>query len=320
MIERVRGVSLSAGASAVFLSLLLVAAQGPSAAVEEPSGPGTPERIEIGEIENAFRLSPRLYSGGDPREERDWKALEGLGIRTIISVDGAAPDVEAARKVGLRYVHLPIGYDGVPREQAVRLVAALRSLPGPVYVHCHHGKHRGPAAAAVCGLASEDWTRDQALAWMTQAGTSADYRGLYASVREFLPPTVEELERAGRDLPERSETPALVDLMVRLDERWDRLKEARKSGFPATADRPEDDPAHEALQVLELFREATRLDESRARGDSFLREAAEAERRAGELRDALDQPPTGSTPDEREAAFAAVARSCASCHARSRDN
>lgn len=320
MIERVRSVSPAAGASAFLLAFLLAAARGPFAAVEEPSGPRTPERIEIGGIENAFRLSPRLYSGGDPRDERDFNILRELGVRTIISVDGAAPDVEAARKVGLRYVHLPIGYDGVPREQAVRLVAALQSLPGPVYVHCHHGKHRGPAAVAVCGLASENWTREQALAWMTQAGASADYRGLYASVREFLPPTVEELKRAGRDLPERAETPALVDLMVRLDERWDRLKEARKSGFPASTDRPEDEPAHEALQVLELFREAARLDESRARGDDFLREVAEADRRAGDLRDALAKAPTGSTPDEREAAFAAVARSCASCHARSRDN
>ena len=106
--------------------------------------PGTPERLEIRGIENTFRLSPRLYSGGDPHGVEALAALKELGVRTIISVDGATPDVETARKLGLRYVHLPIGYDGVPREQAVRLVQAVKTLPGPVYVHCHHGKHRGP--------------------------------------------------------------------------------------------------------------------------------------------------------------------------------
>ena len=29
------------------------------------------------------------------------------------------------------------------------LARAARTLPGPIFVHCHHGMHRGPAAAAV---------------------------------------------------------------------------------------------------------------------------------------------------------------------------
>ena len=91
-------------------------------------GPGA---ADIRGIENVFRLSPRLYSGGDPHGAEAFAALKALGIKTIISVDGATPDVEAARKLGLRYVHLPIGYDGVPREQAVRIVKAVKTLPGP---------------------------------------------------------------------------------------------------------------------------------------------------------------------------------------------
>ena len=198
---------------------------------KEPRPPAVPERLVIPGVENAYRLSPRLYSGGDPHGAEALAALKELGIRTLISVDGATPDVEAARKLGLRYVHLPIGYDGVPREQAVKLVKAMKTLPGPVYVHCHHGKHRGPAAAAVCGLATEGWTEEQALAWMERAGTSPDYRGLYTSAREFVRPSAEELERAGTELPERAKVPALAELMVQVDERWDHLKAVQKSGF-----------------------------------------------------------------------------------------
>ena len=75
----------------------------------------TPERLVAPGIENAFRLSPRLYSGGEPQGEGAFKALKALGVKTIISVDGARPDVETARKFGIRYVHLPVGYHGVPR-------------------------------------------------------------------------------------------------------------------------------------------------------------------------------------------------------------
>ena len=45
----------------------------------------------------------------------------------------------------------PIGYDGVPREQALRMIKAVQVAKGPVYFHCHHGKHRGPAGADAGG-------------------------------------------------------------------------------------------------------------------------------------------------------------------------
>jgi prepilin-type N-terminal cleavage/methylation domain-containing protein len=282
-----------------------------------------PERVEIPGTENTYRLSPRLYSGGEPRGAETFSALKELGIKTVISVDGATPDVEAARKLGLRYVHLPIGYDGIPREQAVRIIQAIRLLPGPVYVHCHHGKHRGPAAAAVCGLATEGWTKEQALAWMKQAGTSPDYRGLFTSAREFVPPTAEELERAGTEFPERTKVPALVEMMVQVDERWDHLRAVQKAGFRTPPDQPDLDPQHEALQLAEQFREASRLAEVRAKGEDFWRTMEGAERLATSLHEALREYGKAPSPDSQkgvEAAFVAVAKSCSSCHARYRDN
>src|SRR5262249_53233573 len=157
---------------------------------------------EIRGIENAFRLSPRLYSGGQSGPE-SFAALRDLGIKTIVSVDGSQPDVEAARRVGLRYVHLPVGYDGIPRDRAVRIIKATRALPRPVFVHCHHGKHRGPTAAALCGVASEGWSKGQALAWLKAAGTSPDYHDLFATVDRFTPPSADELTEAGDAFPER---------------------------------------------------------------------------------------------------------------------
>jgi protein tyrosine phosphatase (PTP) superfamily phosphohydrolase (DUF442 family) len=309
-------------AAAVLAVAAVFLAAGPAGAPgEEPPAAETPAPIEIPGVENAFRLSPRLYSGGDPGAAGALEALKELGVRTIVSVDGAAPDVEAARALGIRYVHLPIGYDGVPRDQAVRLARVVRDLPGPVYVHCHHGKHRGPAAAAVCAVASEGWSAGEAVAWMERAGASRDYGGLYESVGRFVPPTPEDLEKSG-DLPERAEVPALVDLMVRLDGRWDRLKAARASGFRAVPDAPDGDPAHEALQVLELLREAARLHDARFEEETFRRDLADAERRAADLHEALKARPSPAEPgrpDPAEAAFAAVAKSCTGCHARSRD-
>jgi hypothetical protein len=111
-------------------------------------------------------------------------------------------------------------------------------------------KHRGPTAAAVCGIATEGWPKEHALAWLKEAGTSPDYRGLFTSAREFVPPSAEELKKVGKELPERSKVPALVEMMVQVDERWDRLKAVQKAGFKASPKDLDIDPPHEALRLM----------------------------------------------------------------------
>ena len=122
----------------------------------EPAPPVVPpakiQPVEATSIHNVFRVSDRIYSGSSPDGEAGFAELEQLGVKTIISVDGAKPDVESARKHGLIYVHLPFGYDGIPREKLVALAQAADMLSGPFYIHCHHGKHRGPAAVAAIQL------------------------------------------------------------------------------------------------------------------------------------------------------------------------
>jgi hypothetical protein len=158
---------------------------------------------------------------------------------------------------------------------------------------------------------------------MKIAGTSPNYRGLYASARGFVPPTAEELERVGKELPERAKVPALVEMMVQVDERWDRMKAVEKAGFKSPADQPDLDPPHEALQLAELFRELVRLPETKGRGRAFLAAAEAAERDATSLEAALragGKGPAAETRKAAESAFVAVGKSCTSCHARHRDN
>src|SRR5262245_19282512 len=185
-----------------------------------------------------------------------------MDVRTVISVDGARPDVELARKHGLRYVHLPIGYDGVPQAQALRIARAVRDLPGPVYLHCHHGRHRGPAAAAVALLCLEQTCSvEAALAFLKRAGTDSRYVGLYAAPKALRRPTAAELDRVPAEFPEVAEVTALAHLMVEVDARRERLREVRKAGWQPPRGHPDLDPAHEALQLAEQYREAGRLPE-----------------------------------------------------------
>ena len=67
-------------------------------------------------LSNVVAFHDGFYSGSAPAGDAGFDSLSSLGIKTILSVDGAMPDVELADKYGMRYVHLPIGYDGFDDE------------------------------------------------------------------------------------------------------------------------------------------------------------------------------------------------------------
>jgi len=287
------------------------------------SHPALPERVQAIGIENLYRLSPRLYSGAQPEGKAGFTSLNRLGIKTIISVDGARPDIEEAHRLGMRYAHLPFGYDGPPRERCVQLVKAIQFLPGAVFVHCHHGKHRGPTVASICGVSCEGWNRDQAVAWLKQVGTSPDYRGLYEAVECFIPPSTDEL--AGvlpADLPERARVPGLVEAMVDIDKHWDNLKAIQKAGFRTPPGSPDVDSPHEALMLVEQFREALRQGKAKSRGEEFTRLLDASHRDSTTLETALRELRGGTTPTALanvEDTFRRVGRRCSACHAKFRD-
>jgi protein tyrosine phosphatase (PTP) superfamily phosphohydrolase (DUF442 family) len=307
----------------LFLVVLLTLATGCPAGGPSPppsSPPPQPDtaQIEAPGLDNVFRITDRLYSGSAPEGDAGFQSLDQLGVKTVISVDGARPDVERAHSFGMRYVHLPFGYDGVPEDQALRLAKAVRDLPGPVYLHCHHGKHRGPAAAAVVHLCLDrQCPVETALAEMRRAGTDPRYTGLYDAPRTLHRPTPEELDCLPADFPEVAEVPALAQVMVEVDGRWGNLKQARSAGWKSPAGHPDVDPPHEALQLVEQFREATRLAEVKKRPEEFRHRLADAGAAAAALEDVLRQEAVDvSAADE---AFSKAEAACAACHARYRD-
>lgn len=263
-------------------------------------------------IENFYQLSGKIFSGSSPEGDAAFADLQARGIKTIITVDGAKPDVEAARRHGIRYVHLPFGYDGVPTNQAIRLVKAAETLPGPIFVHCHHGLHRGPAGAAVICMGMEGWTPEEAVSWLRLAGTATNYPGLYKTVGAFHPPSAEALKAVPEDFPETSPVPPLADIMVQIDERFDHLKLIKKAGYRPPASNPDLDPAHEALLLDELFKELARSPIAEKRGADFQGKLARAEQEAGELHASLMLVPTADL--KADASFQRLNDTCAACH------
>ncbi|MFT3878999.1 MAG: hypothetical protein QM703_04985 [Gemmatales bacterium] len=271
-------------------------------------------------LHNVFRVTDKLLSGSVPEGDLGFQTLRKLGVKTIITVDGAKPEVERAKKFGMRYVHLPIGYDGVPANQGLRLAKAVRDLPGLIYMHCHHGKHRSPAAAVVVKLClDEKCTVATALELMKQAGTDPRYIGLYASPKELRRPSSTDLDKVSSDFPETTPPGGMVQLMVEIDERWDRLKLIQAAGWTSPKNHPDLEPAHEALLLWEHYVETARLPGVQSKAKAFLELLKEAEATAKKLETALRMNAGAERTASAEKFFKASAASCSRCHSQYRD-
>jgi protein tyrosine phosphatase (PTP) superfamily phosphohydrolase (DUF442 family) len=252
-----------------------------------------PTKREVAGLTNVFQIDPRTLSGSMPEGEESFRSLFELGVKTIISVDGAVPDVATAKKFGIQYVHLPIGYDGVSETRTIELAKAIRKLPGPVYVHCHHGKHRGPAAAiAAVRCLDHRCSSETAVRFLQTAGTDPKYVGLYQRVQA----APLEIDDRPIFLPAVADVPPLARQMVELDTVWERLK---KQSTPK-------DATLFVEQLRELHRHSTEREEFRSMLESTLSHAVE-------LEEAICKSAPTTLPINR------ISASCVRCHEQFRD-
>ena len=281
----------------------------------QPTPPAVP--VAAPGLHNVYSIGDRYYSGNAPESTEAFATLKKLGVKTIISVDGSKPDVEGAAKFGLSYVHLPFGYGGIPQTNVLRLIKAAQTLPGPIYVHCHHGLHRGPAAIAVICEGTLGWTTNEAVAWMRTAGTGAEYQGLYKAAAEFVAPASVQLSAVSTNFPQIAPPTRLVEAMVEIDKHWSVFKTLQKNNFQ-TSDSPQgQNLEHEALLLKEGFRELERTDEAKELGADFLKKLANTKSAAEGLQEFIAHQPFPIGADARslaEGACTAVNQSCTACH------
>ena len=282
--------------------------------------PESPEEYEG--LHNVFHLSPNIVSGSEPHGAEALVELQKMGVRTILSVDGKVPDGEAAAKLGMRYVHIPIQYKGVTQAELGEISKTFRELEGPFYVHCFHGKHRGPAAAAVGRIVLDGADRQTAIAEMRQyCGTASKYEGLYHDIATAHIPTAAETRALDFDFAAKRLPEGIVGLMVPISRANDNLDALDKRSFAVDPEHPDVDPAQEARILLQSFEAALELDEVKNGAADYRGWFQAAHDDSAKLVDSLLRLEDGDAAAAAETSknWAAVKASCTACHKAYRD-
>ncbi len=267
-------------------------------------------------LHNVYELSENIISGGEPENEEAFRILQEKGVRTILSVDGKVPDAELAAEYGMKYVHVPIQYKGITDEEVAKITKTFREQEGPFYVHCYHGQHRGPAAAAIGRLLLDGVPREEAVAEMRQwCGTSSSYEGLYARVAFGEVPAENETRSMEWDFPSADPLDGVAGAMVQIARAHGAVKSASRNDWKPNPNHPDLNVANESVKLAELFERAGALEEVSTRPEDFRRWMQESKAQAAALRDSVLAMEAGSgTMDDAYAAYQTLSSTCRSCH------
>jgi tyrosine-protein phosphatase SIW14 len=155
-------------------------------------------QLDSGGIVNFRKVNDHLFRGARPETPADIQALERMGIRTVIDLQGGdaagvvskwvVPSFEAGETqkeieeekrwveiTGLRFVSRPMSsLAKVDRNEAQRISEILDLINDPenqpVFVHCAHGADRTGLVIALERVRAENWKPADAYAEMREMG------------------------------------------------------------------------------------------------------------------------------------------------------
>ena len=99
-----------------------------------------------------------------------------------ISPDEERKLVEAS---GMTYLHIPVSGKDMKAEQVDRFRQEIKTLPGPVFVHCHKGKRAG-AFAMMAVAVEKGWSGDQTIETAEEMGFECDTPQLKDFVKRYV--------------------------------------------------------------------------------------------------------------------------------------
>ena len=259
-------------------------------------------------IHNLHEVAPGLWSGSIPEGDAGFDTLNAMGIKTIIAVDATVPQLERIHARGMRSIHLPTKYAGIDPDTRLALARAVRDAEGPIYVHCHHGKHRGPAAAATAAVALGKITEAEGQEFLHIAGTSPDYPGLFACVAEAAVIDAASIDAWDGQLVEVQAVGGVAGAMAEIDDHFSVLDHLAESDWDTDPNHPDRTAVSEAGSLHDYLRRAS--EESVTMKKPYTAEMVEAVLLAEQLENALRAGDRNAAHD----AIALLGDACNECH------
>jgi protein tyrosine phosphatase (PTP) superfamily phosphohydrolase (DUF442 family) len=130
-------------------------------------GFATPGVATANDIANFSQVNDELYRGGQP-DLKAMQQLKLLGVKSVINLrmtNDVWKGEQAAASAGLMaYTNIPLSSLSAPTDaQVATILAAISSMPKPVFVHCQYGCDRTGTVIACYRIQRDHWANSKAL-------------------------------------------------------------------------------------------------------------------------------------------------------------
>jgi protein tyrosine/serine phosphatase len=113
------------------------------------------------------------------------KALETLGVRTIINLRGFHSDRDEIKDTSLTYRRIQFHTWHAEDEDVIEFLRIVSKPENqPVFVHCLHGADRTGTMCAIYRMAVDGWTVEAAIQEMTDGGFG--YHEIWSNLPVYL--------------------------------------------------------------------------------------------------------------------------------------
>jgi len=172
------------------LALLLVLPGADCGAESAPARPAdarpTTWAVPLAEpgLPNLHRIDDGLYRGAQPSAE-GMRALERMGIRTVVNLRAAHSDRDELVGTNLGYEHISFK-PWHPEDEDVEKFLRIVTDPArrPVFVHCQHGADRTGTMVAMYRMVLQGWTRERAVDELVNGGYG--YHPVWKNILAYL--------------------------------------------------------------------------------------------------------------------------------------
>ncbi|MGZ7064896.1 MAG: fused DSP-PTPase phosphatase/NAD kinase-like protein [Candidatus Aminicenantales bacterium] len=158
---------LAAGMVLVLLASLLVA--GSSGAGQDIRPDNWAQPVPSATLSNWYKLDDDVYRSEQPTR-KGFEEIRAHGIVTIINLRSENSDDKLVEGLGFFVMDIPMSAFSVSEDDVVKALGAIQAAPKPVLVHCQYGSDRAGVIMAMYRVVIQNWTKEDALAEMTQGG------------------------------------------------------------------------------------------------------------------------------------------------------
>jgi len=139
-------------------------------------------------IPNFGKVNESLYRGGQPDADAI-QQLSAMGIKSVVNLcmaDAWEGEQDAARAASISYANIPLRSFAAPTdEQVANILAAISTMPQPVFVHCRRGCDRTGTIIACYRIQQEHWDNVSALKEAKSYGISCFEIGMRKYITHF---------------------------------------------------------------------------------------------------------------------------------------